>query len=315
MASLPRPDRVSGLPTRVVIHRCQRFPYDFAVRSVGVEFIEVGPTRTEASQGAVTSEADFEEAVAIDGVAAVMYLPGALTEIGALPLDRVVHLAHARGVPVIVDAASQIPAIENLWHFSGHGGPAPWARAQRMIGVRPSAPDDVTGLGVDLAIFSGGKGLCGPASTGLILGRRDLVDAVARQASPRPLIGRPMKVGKEELCGVLAAVEWSLGRDFVALARQYEDDVRTVIDAAFGLPGVTAVRTWPSEAGQPMPRALVTIGEGARLTRDDVIRQLDAGRPRIEVWPFGADGFHVNPQTLQPGEAIVVGDALRRHLS
>ena len=119
-----------------------------------------------------------------DGVAAVMYLPGATSELGAVPLSEVIKIAHARGVPVIVDAASQIPPIENLWHFSGHGGPAPWARAQKAIGVRPDAPDDVVGLGADLAIFSGGKGLCGPASTGLILGRRDLIDAIARQGNP-----------------------------------------------------------------------------------------------------------------------------------
>lgn len=315
MASLPRPDRVPGLPTRVVIHRCQRFAYDFSVRSVGVEFVEVGPSRAEVNQGATTRAEDLQAAIDDDGVAAVMYLPGATNELGAIPLAEVIGIAHARGVPVIVDAASQIPPIENLWTFSGHGGPAPWARAQKAIGVRPDAPDDVVGLGADLVIFSGGKGLCGPASTGLILGRRDLIDAIARQGNPRPLIGRPMKVGKEELCGIVAAVEWSLGRDYEALARQYEDDVRTILEAVRGLQGVSATRSWPSESGQPMPRALVTISDGARIDRDALLMRLDAGRPRIEVWPSGADGFHVNPQTLQPGEATIVGDALRRHLA
>ena len=173
----------------------------------------------------------------------------------------------------------------------------------------------VVGLGADLVIFSGGKGLCGPASTGLILGRRDLIDAIACQGNPRPLIGRPMKVGKEEMCGVMAAVEWSLGRDYVALAKRYEDDVATVIDATHGLPGVAATRTWPSESGQPMARALITVGNGARLDRDTLLARLDTGRPRIEVWPYGADGFHVNPQTLQPGEATIIGDTLRRLLA
>jgi L-seryl-tRNA(Ser) seleniumtransferase len=124
-----------------------------------------------------------------------------------------------------------------------------------------------------------------------------------------------MKVGKEELCGIVAAVEWSLGRDYEALACQYENDVRTVLDAVRGLQGVTATRSWPSESGQPMPRALVTIVDGARVNRDTLLKRLDAGRPRIEVWPSGADSFHVNPQTLRPGEATIVGDALRRHLA
>lgn len=315
MAALPRPDRIPGLPTRVVIHRCQRFAYDFSVRSVGVEFVEVGPSRAAVDRGEATHVEELQAAIDDDSVAAVMYLPGATNEAGAVPLPEVIEIAHARGVPVIVDAASQIPPIENLWHFSGHGGPAPWARAQKAIGIRPDAPDDVTGLGADLVIFSGGKGLRGPASTGLILGRRDLIDAIARQGSPRPLIGRPMKVGKEELCGIAAAVEWSLGQDFEAMARRYEDDVRTVIDAVHGLQGVSATRTWPSESGQPMARALITVGDGARLDRDALLKRLDAGPPRIEVWPYGADGFHVNPQTLQPGEATVIGDALRRHLT
>jgi seryl-tRNA(Sec) selenium transferase len=315
MASLPRPDRIAGLPTRVVIHRCQRFAYDFSVRSVGVEFVEVGPSRAAVDRGETTQIGDLRAAVDGDNVAAVMYLPGATNEAGAVPLPEVISIAHARGVPVIVDAASQIPPIENLWHFSGQGGPALWARAQKAIGVRRDAADDVEGLGADLAIFSGGKGLCGPASTGLILGRRDLIDAVTRQGNPHPLIGRPMKVGKEELCGIVAAVEWSLQRDFHELARRYEDDVRTVIEAVNGIPGVTARRSWPSESGQPMPRARITVGDGARLDRDALLKRLDSGRPRIEVWPYGADGFHVNPQTLQPGEAAMIGDALRRLLA
>ena len=87
---------------------------------------------------------------------------------------------------MIVDAAAQIPPIANLWHFTRD-------------------------LGADLAIFSGGKGLRGPQSAGLVLGRPDLIAACRLNGSPNHAIGRPMKVGKEELIGMLAAVEWSLG--------------------------------------------------------------------------------------------------------
>jgi L-seryl-tRNA(Ser) seleniumtransferase len=233
---------------------------------------------------------------------------------GALPIGEVVKISHAHGVPVIVDAASQIPAVENLWHFSGNGGPAPWAHALLEAGVTESAPESVAGLGVDLAIFSGGKGLCGPAPTGLLLGRPDLIDSITRQGSPNPLIGRPMKVGKEEICGIVAAVEWCLATDFTALARRYEADVRTVIDGVDGIRGVVATRVWPSESGQPMPRALVTFGPEAPLTRDQMQVRLMGNRPRIAVWNEGDDGFHVNPQTLKPGEASVIADVLRRIL-
>ena len=123
-----------------------------------------------------------------------------------------------------------------------------------------------------------------------------------------------MKVGKEEICGIVAAVEWYLATDFTALARRYEADVRTVIDGVDGIRGVVATRVWPSESGQPMPRALVTFGPEAPLTRDQMQVRLMGNRPRIAVWNEGDDGFHVNPQTLNPGEASVIADVLRRIL-
>ena len=313
MAAFPHPGTVAGIPTKVVIHRCERFSYDFSVRSTGITFVEIGPTREESLRGVRTSQDELVRV--LDGsVAAVLMVPNGPHTYGALPIGEVVKISHAHGVPVIVDAASQIPAVENLWHFSGNGGPAPWAHALLEAGVTENAPESVAGLGVDLAIFSGGKGLCGPAPTGLLLGRPDLIDSITRQGSPNPLIGRPMKVGKEEICGIVAAVEWYLATDFTALARRYEADVRTVIDGVDGIRGVVATRVWPSESGQPMPRALVTFGPEAPLTRDQMQVRLMGNRPRIAVWNEGDDGFHVNPQTLKPGEASVIADVLRRIL-
>src|SRR5439155_11803816 len=134
-----------------------------------------------------------------------------------------------RGVPVIVDAAAQIPPHTNLW--------------------------DYTRRGADLAIFSGGKGLRGPQAAGLVLGRRELIEAVEFNGPPQAFIGRGMKAGKEELAGMLAAVRWYLALDHAALMQQYESQVRFIIEACTGLPHVTARRSFPSEAGQPMPRA------------------------------------------------------------
>src|SRR5690606_27380306 len=160
---------------------------------------------------------------------------------GQVPLEEAIAIARRRGVPLIVDAAAQIPPVENLWRFT--------------------APD--IGMGADLAIFSGGKGLCGPQSSGLILGRKDLVDACAFHACPRMALGRTMKVGKEEVVGLMAAVKWYLGLDHAALLRTYEEQVQSVIDAFAGVPHVTARRNFPSEAGQPMPRAELLLDETA----------------------------------------------------
>jgi hypothetical protein len=172
----------------------------------------------------------------------------------------------------------------------------------------------VTSAGADLAIFSGGKGLCGPQSTGLIVGRADLIAAIARQGNPNQLIGRPMKVGKEEICGLVAAVEWYLALDFEALAARYEQQVQHVIDAVSDVPGVVARRDWPNDAGQPMPRALITLTAEAPLTRDALQQRLLAGDPPIELSAAGADGVYVNPQNLRQGDEVLVADALRRAL-
>jgi L-seryl-tRNA(Ser) seleniumtransferase len=312
MALLPHPERIPNGRYKVVIHRCQRIGYDFAIRQVGVELVEIGPTRAEAKERA--TQPDELAAVLDDRTAAVFYVAGSPHAAGALPLEKVVEIAHAHGVPVIVDGAAQLPPAENLWRFAGQGGPAPWSQALYDLGVpeAPSAPPGpITSAGADLAVFSGGKGLCGPQSSGLILGRADLIRAIARQASPNALIGRPMKVGKEEICGLVAAVEWYLSLDYVALAAQYESQVRHVVDAVQELPGVTAARAWPNEAGQPLPRALIRLDAGAPLTRDALQQRLRAGDPPIELSDAGADGVYVNPQTLRDGDEIFVADALR----
>src|SRR5205085_3494596 len=154
--------------------------------------------------------ADLEAALS-PRTACVLYFAGAHYVDGALPLDRVVGIAHARNIPVLVDAAAQVPPIASLWHFTRE-------------------------LDADAAIFSGGKGLRGPQSSGLVLGRRAIVEACQANGSPHHSLGRPMKVGKEELLGTLAAVEWSLEQDEVAVLASYEAIVLRWIDGLADLP-------------------------------------------------------------------------------
>jgi len=123
-----------------------------------------------------------------------------------------------------------------------------------------------------------------------------------------------MKVGKEEICGLVAAVEWYLSQDFDALAADYERQVRLVLDAVAGLPGVRATRDWPNEAGQPLPRVRLQLLPDALLTRDALQDALRAHQPPIELSGF-SDSVYVNPQTLQPGEAELIADALRSILT
>jgi L-seryl-tRNA(Ser) seleniumtransferase len=266
--------------TEVVIHRSQRNGYDYAAQQTGARLVEVGATAEEVANG-------------IGGrTAAVLWFAGAHYAKDALPLEDVVRIAHERGVPVLVDAAAQIPPIANLWHFTRE-------------------------LGADAAIFSGGKGLRGPQSSGLVLGTKEIVAGCRANGNPNHSLGRPMKVGKEELAGILAAVEWSLAQDEPAVLASYEAIVQGWIDGVAGIPGVTAERGYPSEAGQPYGRAIVHIGPPCRLNRDEVVAALRDANPSIAVGTHGLsdDAIALNPQTLEPGEDELVLSELRRVLT
>jgi uncharacterized pyridoxal phosphate-dependent enzyme len=265
----------NGMRNEVIVHKFGRVGYDFAIRQTGAELVEIG---TEAG----TSPEDMERAIS-DRTAAIFYFYNITRMKGLVPLEQGIEIARRRGVPLIVDAAAQIPPADNLWRF--------------------------TRMGADLALFSGGKGLCGPQSSGLILGRKDLIEACAFNACPRAFIGRPMKVGKEEAVGLLAAVKWYLSLDHDKLMKTYEGQVQYVIDEFSGLAHTSARRSFPSEAGQPMPRAEIIFDEqDLGMTRDDILAQLREGEPCIELAPAGTSGIFVNPQTLEPGqERIIVG--------
>lgn len=259
----------------VIIVRTQRNGYDYAARQTGARIVEVDP-ELEALEAAINAK-----------TACVLWFAGALSD-GSPAIEDAIAVTHASGVPFLVDAAAQIPPASNLWHFTRE-------------------------LGVDLVIFSGGKGLRGPQSSGLILGRADLIEACRLNGSPNPSIGRPMKVGKEELAGALAAVSWTLNQDETEILAGYETVVHGWIEDLGRLKGISAERTFPSEAGQPMPRALIRFLEGGEARREAVIASLRAGSVRIEVGtdPAVPDGIFLNPQTLEPGEDEIVAQRIK----
>jgi L-seryl-tRNA(Ser) seleniumtransferase len=281
--AIVRPSQLDGLPRDFLIQHGHRIPYDPAIELAGGRLVEIG------GPGAV-SASELEAAIG-PGTAGVLFVAGAHLAEGSPPLEAVVRVAHERDVPVVVDAAAQLPPVENLWSF--------------------------TAAGADLVLFSGGKGLCGPASTGLVLGRTRHVERFAAIAAPQQRIGRPMKVGKEDLVGILAAVEWYLGQDHTALARRYEAIVEHVIAWAGSRQDVSAVRDTPGQAGQPTPRALLTLAPDLAPRRDEILSRLRAEAPRIELLPAGEDGLHLAPETLVPGQEAVVtrrlGEVLGRY--
>jgi uncharacterized pyridoxal phosphate-dependent enzyme len=271
-----------GERDEIIIHRAHRIPYDLAVRQSRARLVEVG----SALQ---TSPAELEAAIG-PRTAAVLYVAGAHLAGGALPLPDVVAIARARGVPVIVDAAAQLPPPENLWRFTRDEG-------------------------ADLAIFSGGKDLGGPQASGLIVGRAEMVAACAAHSSPNQRLGRPMKVGKEEMVGLLAAVDAYLKVDHVARVARFEQIVAGWVDALDDGDGVRAARQFPNEAGQPTPRALITIDRGrCGISGAELRLRLWEGDPRLAVAGVGEDSISITPDTLEPGEEHLVVELIRRAL-
>ncbi len=262
----------------VIVHHAHRIPYDPAIRLAGAKLVLVGNA---------LQTFDWELDAAITSrTAAVWYVAGAHLSRGVLSIEETIRIAHAHDVPVIVDAAAQLPPVENLWHFSRD-------------------------LGADLVVFSGGKDLRGPQASGMIVGRPDLVAACAENGAPHQRLGRPMKVGKEEMVGLLAAVERYLSLDHAARSAGFEATVQGWIAAVAGIPGVTACRAFPNEAGQPVPRVRIEINPAVRgADAPEIARRLWTGNPAIAVATEGERSIYLTPDCLEPGEEILVAECL-----
>ena len=282
-----------GLRNRVVVVRSQRNFYDHAVRAAGVELVEVGLADRYSGAGVRDAES-WEIADAIDDrTACVFYV---FQPQSRPSLDSVVGVAKAAGVPLLVDAAAQLPPLENL---------------RRIIGA-----------GADLVAFSGGKALLGPQASGILCGRRDLIAAAAlhnldhdiefEQWNPPPDfidkrelrglpqhgIGRSCKVGKEQVVGLLAALE---AFDGPAIRARHER-AGSILDALerslpTSLPARVRVYTH-GVSGEP--RLSLELTAEAPLSARQLVRELQNGDPCI----------HVDPSEVDHGRIVIVPTAL-----
>jgi seryl-tRNA(Sec) selenium transferase len=222
-------------------------------------------------------------------------------------LKDAIAITKKANVPLLRDDAAGIPPIENLRLYAQ--------------------------MGADLYCFSGGKGLGGPQCSGLLLGRKDLIEAALANTSPwEGAVCRAMKVGKEEVMGCLAAVEAWGKMDLEALNRQWEQRVKRIATLVETVPGVTTEIKIP-EGGNRYPTLTVKWDEQSwNFTVADCDRQLREGEPRIEVLtasnpslvPAVREGDSKTPRqnwlqiismTMQPGEDLIVGRRLREILN
>lgn len=262
-----------------IVFASQRNGYDFAILQTGASIVECDDT-LESFEAAITGR-----------TACLVWFAGALAA-KSPPIEDVVAIARKHRVPVLVDAAAQIPPVSSFWHYTKV-------------------------LGCDGVVFSGGKGIRGPQAAGLVLGTRELIAGCRRLSPPTQGIGRALKVGKEELAGMLAAVQYTLDQDEGAILQGYESIVQNWIRALGGIAGVTTERGFPSEAGQPHARAIIRLDAGFRKTRDQVIDELKTGEVWIEVAGLAdqPNAIALNPQTLTSEEADIVAARLRQVLT
>jgi L-seryl-tRNA(Ser) seleniumtransferase len=301
------PGRINRLPdtrgmrNRVVMVRSQRNFYDHAVRAVGVELVEVGIADRYSGPGVRDAEA-WEIADAIDEhTACVFYVAQPQSR---PPLREVAEVAHAAGVPLLVDAAGQLPPVANL---------------RRLI-------DE----GADLVAFSGGKAIGGPQASGVLCGRRDLVaaaalhnldhdvffeqwvpppgliDKSALRGLPQHGIGRACKAGKEQIVGLLVALQ-RFDEAAVRARHARSDAVLDAIERALApdLPArIERTRSVPGDE----PRLILWLSPQAPCTALALVIALQDGEPPVHVDPSRAaeNAIVLVPSVLVPDDAPVV---------
>lgn len=273
------PEKKNKLPfiddgiNEILVYGYDRCGYEFPLRQAGGKIVVYGSAAGAAEQ-------ELEEAITPRTVALfVFYFEHRMSR--QLHLSKVAEIAHRHGVPVIVDAAAQLPARENLWRFTRD-----W--------------------GADLAIFSGGKGLCGPQSSGLVVGKKELIDRMISFACPNGGIGRVMKVGKEEIIGLMTAVRLYMEKDMATEMSVWEEQVQWAVGALSNERALTAVRDFPSEAGQPMPRVKISFTDATAAMNPRMLAdQLKNGEPGILVAATD-EAVLINPQTMKPGDMQII---------
>lgn len=270
----------SGMANQALFLPAHRMVYDQAVRLAGAELVEVG----------TPSSATLEQVAAAitERTALFFYFAGAASLPGSLPLRDLAELLKQHGIPLVVDAAAELPPVANLTTFLSDGA--------------------------DLVVFSGGKEIGGPQSSGFILGSGPLIHACSLNNFPNHSIGRSMKTDKETIVGLVKAVELFMERDYVAIFDRWRRMSESVVAAVNQLPGCAARIGYPMVPGiQPreIPRAYI---DAAPLAGADLRDRLLGRTPPVAVGVEDA-AVAINPQCLANDELDPLIAALLSELS
>jgi L-seryl-tRNA(Ser) seleniumtransferase len=234
---------LTGMKSEVIIQKSHRFGYDHAVRNCGVRLVEV------------ETREDLERAVS-DKTAMMLFYNNNNKE-GQIQDEEFAQLGKKHSIPTMNDAAADVPPVENLWKY--------------------------TKMGFDLVAFSGGKGIRGPQSAGLLLGRKDLIAAARLNAPPNGnTIGRGMKVNKEEIVGMLAALELYLRKDHAREQQEFDKRAENIRASAASVAGVKA-EVFTPEVANHVPHVRVSWDGGNAAQASAVVATLRDGEPSIAI--------------------------------
>ena len=287
------PQSVDGLKNQVIVQQAHRYEYDRAMYLCGARVTEV-----------VTLD-DYKRACDADNAVMTNFFNAAEDEDGIAGTAQIgreewLRVAHDHNIPCHLDAAADMPPISNLWKY--------------------------TGMGFDLVAFSGGKGMRGPQNAGLLLGRKVLTDLAHANNNPGDGIGRGMKVAKEQIVGMVAAVDWVLSHTEESMQGDYQKRADLIAAAVKGIPSVKTETVVPKIANH-VPHLLIRFDPAVTgVTTTQIVEALRSGTPSIELnpntgqkpnqgIPADANTLVVGVWMLQPGEDAIVARQIRAALT
>jgi uncharacterized pyridoxal phosphate-dependent enzyme len=263
---------LTGMKSEVIIQKSHRNPFDHQLRSTGVKLIEI-------------ETVDEFRAAATDRTA-MMHFTNFANAAGKIKVDEWVKLAKQYNLPCMNDAAADTPPVSHLWDYAN--------------------------MGYDLVTFSGGKAMRGPQCAGLLIGRQDLVaNALLNNCPYEDTVGRSQKVGKEEILGMVKALDLFLAEDHDALTQEWQSRLEMISRELTKVPGVSTAFFVPDIANHVPHMSIVWDDARISLTPQQAAKLLRAGKPSIAISQGeGQPGLFMNSFMLQPGEHKIVATQL-----
>jgi uncharacterized pyridoxal phosphate-dependent enzyme len=261
---------LTGMKSEVIIQKSHRNPFDHQLRATGVKLVEI-ETREELRKS-------------VNPKTAMMHFTNFANAAGQIKADEWAKLAKEYNVPSFIDAAADTPPVSHLW--------------------------DYTKMGYDLAAFSGGKAIRGPQCAGLLIGRKDLVAYALLNNSPHEdTLGRSQKVGKEEIVGMVKALESYLKEDQEALTKEWWRRLDYISGEIARVPGVSTAVSVPDIANHVPHMQINWDPRRISLTAQEASKQLRSGKPSI-VLGRSENSLGMNSFMLQPGEEKIIAERL-----